>query len=395
MKLREITAERVRSVERSPFYVIADYARKMGSKEMIYLNLGEPDFNTPEHIREAAKKAIDEGYSHYTGDRGFSDLRQAIAEHLKETRKIEVDPEDGVIITSGGAEANWCTIMGTVNPGDEVLVPSPVYPGHAIQIRLAGGVPVAIPLNEKEGFTWSKEDVEEKITEKTKAMLICSPNNPTGGVFTEKCLRDLAEIVVEHDLVAISDEVYDTLVYGDAKFASISSIPEVLDRTIITNSFSKAYAMTGWRVGYLAGSPETVKELLKVHYASSINASSIAQRAALVALTGPQDCVEEMRKAYAERRERLIKGFSKMEGVKCTPPNGAFYAFPNISRFGMDSWEFTKYLIREAGVVTSPGGGFGSEWDSHIRISYANSIENIEKAVERISSALDKLRKNG
>ena len=275
MKLREITSERVKSVERSPFYVIADYARKMGSKEMIYLNLGEPDFNTPEHIREAAKRAIDEGYSHYTGDRGFADLRQAVAEHLKRTRKIDVDPEDGVIITSGGAEANWCAIMGTVNPGDEVLVPSPVYPGHAIQIRLAGGVQVAVPLNEGEGFIWSKKDIEEKITEKTKAMLICSPNNPTGGVFTEKCLRELAEIVVDHDLVAISDEVYDTLVYGDARFVSISSLPEMLDRTIITNSFSKAYAMTGWRVGYLAGRPEIVKDLLKVHYASSINALSL------------------------------------------------------------------------------------------------------------------------
>ncbi|MBL7118575.1 pyridoxal phosphate-dependent aminotransferase [Candidatus Bathyarchaeota archaeon] len=391
--MREIHSKRVQSVERSPFYVIGDYARKMGFKDMIYLNLGEPDFETPKHIREAAKRALDEGYTHYTGDKGYYDLRAAIAEHLKQTRGIDVDPEDGVFVTSGGAEGNWCALMGTVNPGDEVLVASPLYPGHKIQIGLVGGVPVRVPLDEKRGFIWTKEDIEKKITKKTKAILFCSPNNPTGGVLTEQCLKELAEIAEEHDLVVISDEVYYTLTYGSTKFASISSIPGMLERTIITNSFSKAYAMTGWRVGYLAGDPEVVKGLLRVHYASTINAPSIAQRAALAALTESQDCIAKMREAYAKRREKLVKGLNKIGGVRCTAPNGAFYAFPDISEFGMSSWEFVKYLIREAHVVTSPGGGFGVDWDGYIRISYANSIENIERALERITTALSKLRR--
>ncbi len=391
--MRKLHSKRVKSVDRSPFYVIWDYARELGFTDTIYLNLGEPDFETPEHIREAAKEAIDRGYTHYTGDRGYHDLRSAIAEHLKDTRGINVDPENGVIVTSGGAEGNWCAFMGTLNPGDEILVPSPFYPGHKIQIGLTGGVPVTVPLNEEGGFVWSREDVEEKITEKTKAMLICSPNNPTGGVFTRRCLNELSEIAIEHNLVVISDEVYYALTYGDAKFVSISSIPGMAERTLITNSFSKTYAMTGWRVGYIAGDSELVKDLLKVHYASTINAPSIAQKAALAALTGPQDCVREMKKAYTERRETLIEGLKTMAGVKCTPPNGAFYAFPDISEFGLDSWEFSKLLIREAHVVTVPGGGFGSEWDGHIRISYANSIENVEKAVERISTTLNEIRR--
>lgn len=389
--MEEKIAKRALEVTRSPFQVIAEYAKSLKLKDPIFFNVGEPDFTTPNHIIEAAKKALDGGYTHYSADRGLPELRQLIAEKLRKERGFEVDPDVEVVITAGGSEANWVTLMTLVNPGDEVLIPSPYYPPFNIVVRLAGGVPVLVSQREERGFTWNPEEVEEKITKKTKVLLINSPNNPTGGVLDKQCIKRLAEIAQEHDLIVISDEVYEAFVYGDEKLSSVAAIPGMEERTIITNSFSKTYAMTGWRIGFIAGKSELISQMLKVHYATIICASTIAQMAAIAAYLGPQDCVKDMTAEYYRRRKLIVDGLSNISGFKCIMPRGAFYAFPNIEQFGMSSEEFAKYLVREARVITAPGSAFGPEGEGHLRISYAASMENINEALSRIKEATDKL----
>jgi len=384
-------AKRALEVTRSPFQVIAEYARSLKLKDAIFLNVGEPDFTTPKHIIEAAKRALDEGFTHYSADRGFPELRQAIAEKLHKERGIDVNPADEVIVTAGGAEANWVTLMALVNPGDEVLIPSPYYPPFSIVVHLAGGVPVPVPLREELGFAWDPEDVKRKVTTKTKILLVNSPNNPTGGVLDEECIKALAETAQEHDLIVVSDEVYEAFIYDGKKAHSIASIPGMEERTIVTNSFSKTYAMTGWRVGFAAGRSEFISQMLKVHYATAICASAIAQRAAIAALTGPQDCVREMTAEYDRRRQIIVDGLNKIPGFKCAMPKGAFYVFPNIKEFRMPSEDFAKFLVKEARVVTVNGSAFGPDGEGYLRISYAASAEDIKEALERIKEATERL----
>lgn len=384
-------AKRALEVTRSPFQVIAEYARGLKLKDAIFLNVGEPDFTTPKHIIEAAKRALDEGFTHYSADRGFLELRQAIAEKLRRERGLEVDPADEVIVTAGGAEANWVTLMTLVNPGDEVLIPSPYYPPFNTVVRLAGGVPVPVPLREELGFAWDPEDVEKRVTEKTKILLVNSPNNPTGGVQDEECIRALAEIAQEHDLIVVSDEVYEAFIYDGEKVHSIASIRGMGERTIVTNSFSKTYAMTGWRVGFAAGRSEFISQMLKVHYATAVCASAIAQRAAIAALIGSQNCVRKMTAEYDRRRKLIVDGLSEIPRFNCAMPNGAFYVFPNISEFNMPSEDFAKFLVKEARVVTVNGSAFGSDGEGYLRVSYAASKENIKEALERIKEATERL----
>ena len=384
-------AKRALEVTRSPFQVIAEYARDLKLKDAIFLNVGEPDFTTPKHIIEAAKRALDEGFTHYSTDRGLPELRQVIAEKLRKERGIEVDPADEVIVTAGGAEANWVTLMALVNPGDEVLIPSPYYPPFSTVVRLAGGVPVPVPFREELGFAWDPEDVEKRVTKKTKILFVNSPNNPTGGILDGDCIKALAEIVQEHDLIVVSDEVYEAFIYDAGKPQSIASIPGMEERTIVTNSFSKTYAMTGWRVGFAAGRSEFISQMLKIHYATTICASAIAQRAAITALTGPQDCVREMTAEYVKRRRIIVDGLNKIPRFKCAMPKGAFYVFPNIKGFRRSSEDFAKFLVKEARVVTVNGSAFGPDGEGHLRISYATSTENIEAALERIKEATARL----
>ncbi len=389
--LEEKIAKRALEVTRSSFQVIAEYAKSLDLKDPIFFNVGEPDFTTPTHIIEAAKKALDEGRTHYSTDRGLPELRQLIAEKLSRERGFEVDPNEEVIITAGGAEANLVTLMTLVNPGDEVLIPSPYYPPFNTVVRLADGIPVPITQREELGFTWNPDEVEKKITKKTKAIIINSPNNPTGGVLDRECIERLAEISQERDLVVISDEVYEAFVYGDEKLYSIAAVPGMKERTIITNSFSKTYAMTGWRVGFIAGHSTFISQMLKVHYATTICASTIAQMAAIAALSGPQDCVKAMTAEYDQRRKLIVEGLNNIPGFECTMPRGAFYVFPNIRQFGMTSEEFAKYLISEARVITVPGSAFGPLGEGHLRISYAAPIANIKEALSRIKEAAENL----
>lgn len=384
-------AKRALEVTRSPFQVIAEYARGLKLKDAIFLNVGEPDFTTPKHIIEAAKKALDEGFTHYSTDRGFPELRETIAEKLRKEKRIDVNPADGIIVTAGGAEANWVALMALVNPGDEVLIPSPYYPPFSTVVRLAGGAPIPVPLREELGFAWDPEDLEKRVTKKTKILLVNSPNNPTGGVQDEECIKALAEIAQAHDLIVVSDEVYEAFIYDEEKPHSIAAIPGMEERTIVTNSFSKTYAMTGWRVGFVAGRPEFISQMLKIHYATAICASAIAQRAAIAALTGPQDCVREMTGEYDLRRKIIVDGLNKIHGFKCTMPKGAFYVFPNIKGFGMPSEEFAKFLVKEARVVTVNGSAFGPDGEGYLRISYAASTENIKEALKRIKEAAERI----
>ncbi len=385
-------SKKVYEAERSPFYAITDYARGLNLKDVIFLNVGEPDFTTPKHIIEAAKKALDEGFTHYSGDKGLLELRQLIAEKLRNERKFEVDPAEGVVITSGGGEANWAALMSLINPGDEVLIPSPYYPPYNTSVRLAGGVPVPVPLKEELGFEWDPMDVERRITDKTKLIIVCSPNNPTGGVLGKKCITELARIAQEHDLLVLSDEVYEAFLYDNEKFCSIASIPGMEGRTIITNSFSKTYAMTGWRVGFIAGNSEIISNALKVHYATTVCASTISQKAAIAALTGPQNCVKEMAAEYDMRRKITVDGLNKIAGFKCNMPKGAFYVFPNIKQFKMSSEAFAKYLVKEARVVVVNGSAFGPDGEGFCRVSYAASKRNIVNALERIAKATEQLK---
>jgi len=389
--MREMASQRALKTERSLFYVVAEIASKF--KDSIYLSIGEPDFTTPKHIIDEAKKALDEGYTHYTGDKGALQFRQVIADHLKKTRGIDVSPIDGVEVAVGAAAANFAVFQAFVDPGDEVLLPSPYYPPHEAVTRLVGGVPKFMRLKEELDFMPEPREVERLVTKKTKMMLINSPANPTGGVFDEKCLRALAQIAIRNDMLVLTDECYEKFAYDGIEPKSIISLPGMFERTVLTNSFSKTYAMTGWRIGYAAGPSNLISEVLKMHYNMLVSAPSISQRAAMAALLGPQDCVREMVAEYDRRRKLIVSGLNKIPGISCVMPKGAFYAFPNIKELRMPSVDLAMYLVKEFHVAVTPGSMFGPDGEGHLRISYATAYEKCQEALARIERAVEKLKK--
>lgn len=381
--MKEI-AERVKQIERPAYRAIRDYAAQLGYKDLIYLNIGEPDFSTPQNIVKAAKKAMDKGFTHYTEERGLGKLREMLALKIREERKVEVE-KDGILITNGSAEAIFITIMSLVNPGDEVILFKPYYPPYLSCIRVAGGKPVFISVDE-ETLTPDPEALKNVVNEKTKAIIVNSPCNPTGMVYDKKTLKAINEIAADNGFYVLADEVYDKFVY-DTSFLSIASFDENLERTIIVNSLSKTYAMTGWRIGYLAGNKELVSNILKVKSAVNVCANAISQKAALEALKKSSDrYVKRMLAEYAKRRKLVLGMLSKASGFKYSKPNGAFYIFPDISALEKDSLKFTMYLLEKAHVVVSPGNAFG--FDGHIRISYASSIKKLKTAMNRIVNAV-------
>jgi aspartate/methionine/tyrosine aminotransferase len=387
-------SDRVSRVERGIFYVIQDEARRLEKlgNEMTYLHLGNPKYSLPEHLLNAGKDAMRKGYIRYTGDKGFEDLREAITVNLKKTKGIDVDPITGVVITVGGIGACWAALYGSVNPSDEVILTDPCYPTHRLQCNLIGGRIVNVKLHEELEFNPDIEEVKEVITPKTKVMLINSPNNPTGGVMTTDTLRGLAEISVDEDLFVISDEAYERILFDGRTHLSIASLPGMTERTVVAGSFSKTYAIPGLRVGYLAGSSELVSRYIKAHYATCVNAPSLSQKVVLAALNGPQDWVDEMVKDYERKRNVVHSKLESIDEVTCIKPRSTFYLFPNISEYGMNSFELAQYLVREAGVATTPGSGFGPGGEGHIRISNANvSLTELMSAMDRIEEALVKL----
>ncbi|MFH0748580.1 MAG: pyridoxal phosphate-dependent aminotransferase [Candidatus Bathyarchaeota archaeon] len=382
-------SKKAQQIERSLAYEIRDMVS--GYKDSISLSVGEPDFPTPAHIAKIGKEAIDQGVTHYAGDEGMRALRKAIAEQIKVEKGLDIDPVKGVVITIGAAAANFATIMSLVDPGDEVILPNIHYPPYQTDTILAGGVPRYMKLREDKGFNPVSEDIEQLITDKTKLIIINSPSNPTGGVVDEDCLQSIADIAKKHDLFVLSDEVYEKFVYDDNIVKSIAMFPGMSERTIITNSLSKTYAMTGWRVGYAAGDAKLISQLVKIHYAVNVSAPSMAQKAAIAALTGPQDCVKRMIDEYDRRRKIIFEGINKIKGIRCLRPQGAFYVFPNISALGMSSVDLAKRLAMEAKVATVPGTTYGPDGEGYLRLSYASSTENIVEALQRIKKVVEKL----
>ncbi len=383
-------SDRVKRTESLSLLAVARLAE--GLENVIYLNIGEPDFGTPDHIREAAKEAISKGYTHYTPDAGIPELREAIAE--KESGKgVDISPEQ-VLVTPGSTGGIYSAVMATVNPGDEVLLADPWYPGYRRAVQLAGGRLVGIPTRDEEGFSLNPDVVNELASSgRAKLIIVASPNNPTGALYSREVLRAIAEIAVDRGLWVLSDEVYEKFVYEGRKFVSMLEFPGMEEHAIIVNSFSKTYAMTGWRVGYAVGPKEVIEEMGKVNLATAVCVTSIAQYAALAALKGPQDCVERMVREYDERRSLVVRMMRDIPGVKFAKPYGAFYVFPNVEQLGMPSEDLAKFLAREARVVVSPGyPHFGPGGRGHIRISYSTSKGRLEEAMRRIGEALEKLQ---
>ncbi|MEE9610981.1 MAG: pyridoxal phosphate-dependent aminotransferase [Desulfatiglandales bacterium] len=377
-------ADRILSVERSPFYSIMELAAKRG--DCIYLNLGEPDFVTPKHVAEAAKRALDEGHTHYGPDRGAPELRQLIAEKIEKEYGTQYDWQEEILITAGGQAGLHISVMGLVNPGDEIIILIPYYPPYMVNAKLSGANPVFVELKAEEDFIPDPSVIEKAMTSKTKAIIVLSPNNPTGSVYPEETLGRIVEMAKERNVVVISDEVYETVVYDGIRHTSLISFPDAKDHVVQVNSFSKTYAMTGLRVGYLAASRDKLLQFLKYHHTVNISANVPAQLACVTAMKGPQDCVEEMRDAYQKRRDLLVERLNDIPGFSCMTPKGAFYAFADIRELGIPSLQFAEYLVKEAGVVLTNGSGFGSE--GFIRLSYAADPKLIEEAMDRVKKAV-------
>ena len=354
-------------------------------KSVIHLEIGEPDFATPRHVVEAAKQALDDGWTHYGPTLGLPELREAIARYVSGTRGIAVGPEN-VAVVPGGKPIMFFSILALIEPGDEVIYPNPGFPIYESMIRYAGGKPVPVPLEESRGFSFDVNHFRDCLTGRTKMVILNSPQNPTGGVIPRADLLEIAALLRERDLMVLSDEIYTRIYYGGEAPASISSFPGMLEKTIILDGFSKTYAMTGWRLGYGVMPVWMAEAVSKLMVNSNSCTASYAQFAALAALTGPQDDVARMVAEFHRRRDAFCRGLNAIPGFQCAVPGGAFYAFPNVTGTGLDSNELADLLLNEAGVSCLDGGAFGAYGRGFIRFSYANSMENLMEAVRRIEA---------
>ena len=370
----------------SAFQILAHAnALEKTGRSIIHCEIGQPDFITPPNIIDAACTAMKEGYTGYTPSAGYPEVRQAIADYVREYKQVPAEKEN-IVIVPGGKPIMFFTTQLLVNPGDEVIYPNPGFPIYESCIRYAGAIPVPMPLLAENGFRPDWEAFEKSISDKTKLIIINSPSNPTGGVFDETDIRKLASILEKHpDIYILSDEIYDRLIF-EGRALSIASLPGFQDRTIILDGFSKTYAMTGWRIGYGVMNREFAEktELLMVN--SNSCAAAFTQIAAKEALQGPQDSVDHMREAFRERRDYVVKALNDIDGITCANPRGTFYTFPDISSFGLDDTEFCHRLLEEGGVAAAWGTSFGSFGKGYMRLSCANSLENLKVAVERIAS---------
>lgn len=355
------------------------------------LGVGEPDFPTPEHVREAAIASIKRGETKYTDNRGTVELRAAAAEYL-EKFGLHYDRENEILITMGASEGIDLALRALVDPGDEVLVVEPCYVSYIPCVELCGGIPVSIPLKAENKFRLTKEELEEKITDKTKVLLISFPNNPTGAIMEKEDLEAIREVVTAHDIFVITDEIYAELTYGK-KHASIAALPDMYERCVVLNGFSKAFAMTGWRLGYACGPATVIEQMVKLHQFAIMCAPTNSQFAAVEALKNCDMEVEMMVEAYDQRRRFLLNAFKEM-GLECFEPYGAFYVFPSIKKFGMTSEEFATRLLSEQKLAVVPGTAFGASGEGFVRISYAYSIENLKVGLERIQKFIESLGGN-
>lgn len=359
-------------------------AMKAEGIDVCSFSAGEPDFATPAHIVAAAKKALDEGKTRYGPAAGEPELRDAIARKLQNENGLPYEAQN-IIVTNGGKHSLYGLIQALIEPGDEVIIPSPYWLSYPEMVYLAGGTPIILPTSAENNYKLTAAQLQQAITPKTRLLVLNSPSNPTGMVYTPDEIRALEAVVVERDLLVVSDEIYEKIRYDGVEHLSIGAAsPEAFDRTLISNGFAKAYSMTGWRIGYLAGPLEIVKAVTTIQGHSTSNVCTFAQYGAIAALNNSQACVEEMRQAFARRRQVMLDRINQISGLTCAQPNGAFYLFPDISKVGLKSLDFCNALLESQQVAVIPGIAFGS--DRHIRISYATSMETIEKGMERLST---------
>ena len=362
-------------------------ALERAGRSVIHLEIGEPDFGTPLNIVEAGKRALDEGWTHYGPPQGLLELREVIARHVSRTHAIDVGPQH-VSVVPGGKPIIFFPMLALLEPGDEVLYPDPGFPIYRSMIQFLGARPVAIPLLEEDGFSFDLDFLRKAIGPRTRMLILNSPQNPTGGVIPELQIREIAEIVRDRDLVVLSDEIYSRIHYTSEPPFSIASIPGMLEKTIILDGFSKAYAMTGWRLGYGIMPEWLVDAVNKLMVNSNSCAATFTQKAAMEALTGPQTDVENMVAEFRRRRDAFCAALNEIPGFRCTVPGGAFYAFANVSKTGQSSGDLADFLLQEAGVACLDGASFGQHGEGYLRFSYANSIENLMEATRRIKTVL-------
>lgn len=386
--MNKFLAENIKNMPSSGIRKFFDVANMM--ENAISLGVGEPDFETPWHIREAAISSLEKGHTSYSSNTGMLELREAVSDYLDEKYSTKYDPKTQIVITIGASEGIDIALRAIINPGDEVLVIEPSYVSYKPCVSMCGGVPVPVVTYEENDFRVTPKEIESKITPKTKAIILPYPNNPTGGIMEIEDLAAISKVIIEHDLFVISDEIYSELTYG-TKHVSIASLPGMYERTVVLNGFSKAFAMTGWRLGFACGPEEMIFNMNKIHQYIAMCAPTPSQYAGIEALTSEQreEDIAVMRDAYDERRRVMVDGFRQM-GLSCFEPKGAFYVFPSIKKTGMTSDEFCEKLLFSEKVAVVPGTAFGECGEGFIRCSYAYSIENIERALYRIWSFVQK-----
>ncbi|WP_276575554.1 aminotransferase class I/II-fold pyridoxal phosphate-dependent enzyme [Paenibacillus sp. YPG26] len=361
-----------------------------GNKDIITLGVGEPDFITPWHVREATVHSLERGYTSYTSNSGTPELREAIGQYLYDSFQVAYEPSNQILVTVGGSEAIDLALRALISPGDEVLVPAPCYLPYSPLTSIAGGVPVEIGTYAKDNFKLTAENLLAKITPKSKVLVLNYPSNPTGAIMTYEDWLPIAKVAEEHDLIVISDEIYAELTY-DQKHVSFASIPGMKDRTILVSGFSKAFAMTGWRMGYVCGHPDLIYAMLKIHQYTVMCAPIMGQVAALEALTNGIEEKDRMVDSYNQRRRLVVKGLRDI-GLDCHEPQGAFYAFPSVESTGLSSDEFAQRLLVEAKVAAVPGNVFGLGGEGFLRCSYATSVANLTEAISRMGDFVNKLK---
>lgn len=359
-------------------------------KHIIHLEIGEPDFDTPANIRNAAKTALDKGYTHYGPSPGLPELRKTIAEYMTKHRRVQFNPNQ-VVVTPGGKPIMFYVIMACVDSGDEVIYPNPGFPIYESVINFVGAKPVPLALKEEKGFRFDIADLKKLITAKTRMLILNSPQNPTGGILTNDDLKEIAALAVKHDLMVLSDEIYSRIIYDGFTHTSIATFPGMSERTIILDGFSKTYAMTGWRLGFGVMPESLVPSIAQLQINATSCTASFSQIAGIEALVGPQEEVVKMVAEFKRRRDVIVDGLNTIPGVRCLKPLGAFYVFPNITATGKPSKFLADYLLNEAGVAALSGTAFGAFGEGYLRFSYANSVENIQIALERVRAALAKL----
>jgi aminotransferase len=392
------TANRMKDIPFSSIRSMFERVDEMKARGLapIPFYIGQPDFDTPEHIRQAAKDALDHGLTAYTSNYGLPALRQAIARKLQVDNDIRVDPDRQVIVTVGSNEAVLLAMLASLNPGDEVLIPDPSWLHYFYCARLAGARPVSVPLREENKFQLDPDDLERAASPRTRMLVLNSPHNPTGALFSRETVQAVARFVERRGLLLISDEIYEKLIYSDwptganppaadlQPYTSPGAIPAIAGQTITVNGFSKAYAMTGWRVGYAAASPPLIDAMIRVHQYTTICATSFAQAGAAAALNGPQDCVQSMLAEFSQRRAAVIEGIQCIPELKLVPPQGAFYAFVNVKALGTSSEAVARDLLEKAGVAVVPGNAFGEYGEGYIRISFACTLAQVQQGMRAI-----------